>query len=357
MAPGSAADVDSGHPRRVLLADVCRAVLDGWPDEGRASREEVRAELERLIAWTEEPETDPSAGPEDGDRFLQRRLNDALRLECLRRWEEEPERYDPAACLDLLATLERRQRRTLPRDARDFASRIADPDGFELLVELAHDLRSPLTSVSFMSETLRGGFSGEVNEQQRHQLGLIYSAALAMQSTVTDVMDLARQGGDLLDEPEVPFSLRDTIDNVVKTVAPIADVKGLEIRTDFPESDRVSGRPLILGRILLNLVTNALKFTERGHVEIAVRHVGNGEVEFSVRDTGRGIDEANLRTMYEPFRKARDRKGSFFSGSGLGLAIVRRLVTALESELEVDTRPDWGTRFFFRTRLPSISRL
>jgi signal transduction histidine kinase len=259
--------------------------------------------------------------------------------------------------MDLLAALEARARASLPRDGRDFASRLADPDGFELLVEVAHDLRSPLTSVSFLAETLRGGFSGDVNDQQRHQLGLIYSAALAMQSIVTDVMDLARHGADVLDEPAVAFSLAEVFDGVARLVGPIAEVKGIELRIVGADPDRVRGRPLTLGRIVLNLVTNGLKFTEHGFVELSAAWVARDQVEVSVRDTGRGIDPESQRAMFQPFRKARDRPGSFFSGSGLGLSIVRRLVRAQGSELEYETRPSWGTRFHFKVRLQAVEHL
>jgi signal transduction histidine kinase len=380
--------VRSGADPEALLRDLARSLLEAWPDDVHADREGVRAELERLLAWAAsgpfsreggsvasaegEPETSPPTAPdadgvvdpedtppvEAGDSLLLRRVLEALRLECLRRWSEGGGTSPAApACMDLLAALEERARLALPRDGRDFASRLADPDGFELLVEVAHDLRSPLTSVSFLAETLRGGFSGPINDQQRHQLGLVYSAALAMQSVVTDVMDLARHGADVLDEPTVAFSLSDVFEGVARLVRPIAEVKGIQLRTVPADPDRVRGRPLTLQRIILNLVTNGLKFTEHGYVELSAAWVARDQVEISVRDTGRGIDPESQRAMYQPFRKARDRPGSFFSGSGLGLSIVRRLVGALGSELELETRAGWGTRLHFRVRLAAVDHL
>jgi len=104
----------------------------------------------------------------------------------------------------------------------------------------------------------------------------------------------------------------------------------------------------------LNLVTNALKYTEEGWVTVSARHVDRETVEFLVRDTGRGIDEESQKTLFQPFRKASDRKGSFFSGSGLGLSIARRLVNAIGSELEYQTKEGWGTTFRFRVQLPAV---
>lgn len=336
-----------------LFDALAATVLDAWPDEGPRGRSAAARELEAIGRWVATGASE--AG--DGDVLLQRRLLEALRLACLRRWEAGEVEGDGRACLDLLVRLEGRARATLPRDARDFASRLADPDGFELLLEVAHDLRSPLTSVAFLAETLRGGFSGPLNDQQRHQLGLVYSAAVAMQSVVTDVMDLARHGGDLLDEEPTAFSLAEVFDGVRRLVGPIAEVKGLELRLSPPDSDRFLGRPLALGRVLLNLATNGLKFTDEGYVEVSARRVGREQIEFSVRDTGRGIDPHNRESMFEAFRKSRDRPGSYFSGSGLGLSIVRRLVGALGAELDFETAPEWGTRFHFTLELPSVPHL
>ena len=116
----------------------------------------------------------------------------------------------------------------------------------------------------------------------------------------------------------------------------------------------VLGYSLALSRVLANLVVNGLKFTEHGWVEVSANPAGPERVEFSVRDTGRGISEENQLKLYAPFRKSSSRKGSFFSSSGLGLSISRRLLLAMGSELELETRPDWGTRFHFTLHLPPV---
>ena len=132
-----------------------------------------------------------------------------------------------------------------------------------------------------------------------------------------------------------------------------AEEKGLGVHLFPPAVDLRYGYPLALSRVLLNLTTNGLKFTDTGFVEIAVRGTGPIRLEFSVRDTGKGYTPEALDTLYEPFRRTRggrDRWG--FSGTGLGLAISRKLVGALGSSLQVETRPKWGTRFFFELELP-----
>jgi signal transduction histidine kinase len=113
-----------------------------------------------------------------------------------------------------------------------------------------------------------------------------------------------------------------------------------------------------VSRVLLNLTTNALKFTDEGYVEIAAipgeRHI----MELAVADTGRGISAEALETLYQPFRRVVSRQGGYcFSGTGLGLAICRRLVEAMGSTLDVDTTVDRGTRFHFQLELPPASEL
>jgi len=117
--------------------------------------------------------------------------------------------------------------------------------------------------------------------------------------------------------------------------------------------ERRVGQARALSRVLLNLATNAVKFTETGFVELAARPIDSKRLEFSVRDTGPGIDPALLRTLYQPVRPMPTGGRHHFSSSGLGLAICRKLVKAMGTELQVETRPNWGTRLFFEVDCPS----
>ncbi len=152
--------------------------------------------------------------------------------------------------------------------AEDLRSRMRGADAFELLVEVAHDFRSPLTSILFLAEALRDGHSGPVSEIQRSQLGLIYSAAFGLASIASDVMDLAGREKDLIgDEPE-PFAIAEIFGRVERMVRPLVEEKGLELRVVVPERWQTAGHSHALSRVLLNLTTNALKFTDEGSVEI-----------------------------------------------------------------------------------------
>lgn len=222
-----------------------------------------------------------------------------------------------------------------------------------MVVQLAHDLRSPLTSILFLSELLQRGRSGDVNETQHRQLGVIYSAAFALVSVANDVIELARGGGTSLTQEEaVPFSLAEILGRIREMLQPMAEDKGVELRVVTPRDDRRVGRPSAISRAVLNLATNALKFTQEGFVEIAAEATGWDDVRFSVTDSGRGMTPEALRSLFQPFQKSERRRGVYFSGSGLGLTIVRRIVDDLGGTLEYDTRLNHGSRFEFTLRLP-----
>ncbi len=280
-----------------------------------------------------------------------RRLLNLIRAQMCVEWRRRPATPAGSEILSILERFEAVRVSIEPDWGQYFASRLQGPDGLALVVEVAHDLRSPLTSVLFLAETLQRAQSGEVNELQRRQLGLIYSAALGLSEMASNVIEMARGGRRLADDQPTPFSVTAMLEAVRDMVQPMAEEKGLAIRLLPPTSDHRLGHPEALSRVLLNLTTNAMKFTEDGFVEIIGREVGLNRVEFSVRDTGPGIPPAALETLYSAFRRSPSRGEFQFSGTGLGLALCRRLVEAMGSELQVNTRPGWGTRFHFELSL------
>jgi signal transduction histidine kinase len=283
---------------------------------------------------------------------LSRRLVNLVRCRFLERVQALPATPDTVQLLRLLSAIEAVSQRLEVDWSQHFADRLSGPDGLELVVEVAHDLRSPLTSILFLAETLQRGRSGPVNSVQERQLGLIYSAAFGLSSVASDVIELARGGDRLVDLDPIPFSVTDILESVRDIVQPIAEEKSLTVQLATPEADFRVGHPVALSRVLLNLTTNALKFTAEGFVEVTARQTTQRGVEFSVRDTGRGIPPQSMATLYEPFRR-RQKQGEYaFSGSGLGLSICRKLVEAMGSTLDVETAPGYGTRFHFVLELP-----
>jgi signal transduction histidine kinase len=303
---------------------------------------------------------DPIPGEVPKAPVLARRLLQLLRSEVLATPEDAMRAPAPTVMLAILRAIEQVHETLEPDWSEYFANRLSGPDGLELVVDVAHDMRSPLTSVLFLAETLQRGQSGEINEVQRRQLGLIYSAALGLSSMAADVIELARGSDQLVEKEPAPFSVTAIMESVRDIVRPIAEEKGLTISLIPPASDNRLGRSQALSRVLLNLTTNALKFTDEGYVEIAARLSGLARMEFSVKDTGHGISAEAMANLFQPFRRTQARSGRsgyYFSGTGLGLAMCRKLVEALGSELKFETRPDRGTRFFFELDLPPASNL
>ena len=289
-------------------------------------------------------------GQTSGFLALLLRLNDLLRQEILRDSRELSESDQ----LDILRRIEFCRLATDPRDRQELAMLLTGSNAMELVVEFAHDLRSPLTSIMFLADTLRKGQSGEINDVQREQLGIMYSAALGMVGVANDLMDLASGAVEDTwhDSSEEPFSVLEVVESVRNVVAPMAEQKRLKVSFITPRHDTRTGHPVLIQRVLLNLVTNALKFTEEGRVEIVVQENPGSRLLFSVADTGRGIEPDQLNSIYELFNRSRSATGYHFSGTGLGLSMCRRLVELMGGELQMESEVGAGSRFFFEIELP-----
>ncbi|MES3034523.1 MAG: HAMP domain-containing sensor histidine kinase [Gemmatimonadota bacterium] len=251
--------------------------------------------------------------------------------------------------IDALETL----RAELDRDAgHRFSSRLGGMGGLEMIVDVAHDMRSPLGSILFLAEQIRRGQSGPVSPVQERQLGLIYGAAFGLSTMASDVMDLARGGEKLVQQEPRPFLLQSVFQQVHDVVRPMAEERGLDLRFETSVTDARMGHGAAVQRVLLNLVTNALKFTATGEVAVIVTSISASRLRFEVRDTGRGIPESVLGTLFDAFRR-RLKPGQYvFSSAGLGLSICQNLVRAMGSELLVESTADVGSCFQFELELP-----
>ena len=225
--------------------------------------------------------------------------------------------------------------------------------GLETAAEIAHDFRSPIGSVLMLTDMLRRGQSGPVTELQREQLGIIYSAALALSSFADDIIDFVRGGDALLDPEARAFSLSDLLSSLRDFVQPVAEGKALELRITMTGPDLRSGYPLVLHRVLLNLVTNALKHTDVGVVEVAITPLTEERVRFQVSDSGPGLPAEVLEGLRGGDAKAGTRWNRELVSSGaLGLGICTRLLDAVGSELLVDSSTA-GTLAWFDLLLPA----
>ena len=347
-----------------VFKNAIRAVLSRWGTRPRSTGQDEVQELLGLVAsaiheaWffaapdiTIRPQVDPRI-----HSTLGRRLLELLRSAVVEGWRDVD--VADTELLPLLVAMERVRVTIQPNWAQTFAQQLSGSDGLALLMDVAHDLRSPLTSILVLAETLQRGQSGDVNEVQRRQLGLIYTAALGLSSVASDIIEFTQGGDQLVDQEPSAFSVTAMLESVRDIVRPIAEEKHLTVRLLAPTHDQRMGYPVALSRVLLNLATNALKFTDQGYVEIVAQEIGDegsNRIEFAVRDSGRGIPSDKITTLFQPLRKESGRRGQLFSQAGLGLTICRKLTTAMKSELKVESRTDWGTRFYFELNLPVVA--
>jgi signal transduction histidine kinase len=259
---------------------------------------------------------------------------------------------DPRALLGVLAACERLEAAARQDVARVVVEQLSGARALELLVEVAHDMRSPLGSILFLVEQLRAEQGGPVTAAQERQLGLVYGAAFGLTALVGDVMELARGGDRLAAGEPSPVSLAQLLEAVRGIVLPIAEEKGLTLAVGpAPAGARLGHGPAVQ-RVLLNLVTNALKFTPAGRVELRADDLPGGRVRFTIVDTGRGIPPRVLAHLFQTFRARPEAHDFAFSSAGLGLAICQKLVRAMGGELLVDSEVGRGTRFEFTLALP-----
>jgi signal transduction histidine kinase len=343
-------------PFHSIGCDALRAgagqVLTRWTSgsDEMLPTQDLICELLELCCWVEGNSTAPALPIDSATSVLRCRLLQELRAATLKEWTPTS---SVEQILSVMHGFERTQAILEPVADDGFTRRLSEPGGLGLVVEVAHDLRSPLTSILFLTETMLRGGSGALSELQRRQIGIVYSAALGLINVASDVVEMAR-GSEPLDASETgPFSLAGIMEPVRDIVLPMAEEKGVDVIISPATPDERIGLPIPLSRVLLNLTTNALKFTNEGHIEVIARPVDERRVEFSVRDTGCGIDAEALRTLFHPFRRrSGPRTGYYFSGTGLGLTICRKLVAAMGGELKVETSRGLGTRFYFEIVLP-----
>ena len=245
-------------------------------------------------------------------------------------------------------------RETMDRDeTARFVHTLGSADALDLVVEIAHDMRSPLTAILMLTGMIRRSADQAACDVPQQQLGLVYNAAFGLNALVNDVIALARGGDRLIDRECVPFSTTALVDSVVDIVRPIAEERKLALRIETPTVSARFGQPIALSRVLLNLVSNALKFTESGEVAIRVSDESPESVRFEVADTGPGIAPEMVSRLFEPFgKRPSGLRGRRFSKTGLGLSICRKLVRDMGSELRVESVAGRGTRFYFDLALP-----
>jgi len=341
-----------------VLNDAIRqvevALLDGAPPREQESLAEVIAAV-ALAVGRRTPDYVVDRRPRLRPALVGRVL-EVLRSALLRAWRQTSTAASPLLVLRHVAAVESLREVLARTSLQDFTAPLNGPDGADALAEVMHDLRSPLSSIRCLAERLELAGSGPVNDLQRRQLRLIHIAAMQLCMVADDAIDASRDGDVRSDDDSAPLSVTKVLNAVASIVRPVAEEKNLEVRFVRPAGDYRVGCEVVLRRVLLNLVTNALKFTHEGWVEVTALDRGDARVEFSVRDTGPGISAEAAEQLFRPFhRGAAADQPHRFSRTGLGLALCRRMVEQLGGTLRHETPPEGGTRFWFEADLPPLT--
>ena len=229
----------------------------------------------------------------------------------------------------------------------------------EFLANMTHEVRTPLNGIIAMTELV---LSMELGPRQREYLCMVKSSAEALLAMLNDVLDLSKaEAGKMLLHP-VPFSLRQLFDEVLRPVAVLASANQVELvyGVDAAAPEELFADPLRLRQVLQNLVGNALKFTEKGRIEVrAELEASEGDklvLKFTVRDTGIGIPKEQQRSIFEPFTQADGSTTRRYGGTGLGLSIASRLVELMHGRIWVESEPGQGSRFYFTAQAKRVLR-
>ncbi|HET9033288.1 MAG TPA: ATP-binding protein [Dokdonella sp.] len=224
----------------------------------------------------------------------------------------------------------------------------------EFLATMSHEIRTPLNGIVPLLDILR---STPLQPDQREYLATAYQSAMELLRIVDDILDFSKLEASKLELESVGVNLKELVDSVAKLMQGSATAKGLRLGVVIDPSVRlaVRGDPVRLRQVLTNLVSNAVKFTERGSVTIQIGKRGetrtHHEVTFAVRDTGIGLTEEAAARLFKPFTQADASTTRVFGGTGLGLVICKRLVDLMGGKIGVRSEPGRGSVFWFNVPL------
>ncbi|SFN09978.1 two-component system, NarL family, sensor histidine kinase BarA [Izhakiella capsodis] len=269
-------------------------------------------------------------------------------------YHEEMQQNIDQATLELRETLEQMEIQNVELDLAKKRAQEAARIKSEFLANMSHELRTPLNGViGFTRQTLKT----PLNTTQRDYLHTIERSANNLLSIISDVLDFSKlEAGKLMLE-NIPFSLRIMLDEVMILLAQSAHDKGLELTLDIHHNvpDNIIGDPLRMQQIIVNLIGNAIKFTERGNIDVRISRRKQDservELEVQVIDSGIGIAEKQQSQLFQAFRQADASISRRHGGTGLGLVITQHLIKDMGGEIGFHSRLNQGSIFWFHINL------
>ena len=257
---------------------------------------------------------------------------------------------------DLRETLEQMEMQNVELDLAKKRAQEAARVKTEFLANMSHELRTPLNGIIGFSKQL---YKSKLTPTQHEYLSTIERSAKNLLGIINNILDFSKLEAGKLTLEKIPFSIRDTVNEVLMIIAPIAHEKDIDVsaKIDYSIPDLLVGDPMRLQQVLTNLVSNAVKFTEEGAVNVTMLLVNQPttdsneiKIEIIVRDTGIGISPSQQQKIFKPFIQANNSISRTFGGTGLGLVITQKIVTMMGGGLSVKSQVNKGS--VFTTTIP-----
>ena len=220
----------------------------------------------------------------------------------------------------------------------------------QFLANMSHELRTPLNGVLGFTRQLK---KTSLNVNQRDFLETIESSAQNLLRIINDILDFSKLDAGKMELEDIPFALRDSINDVMTLLAPNIFDKGLDVyvNVDVNVPDELRGDPDRLKQIIINLIGNAIKFTNQGFIRLDVKYLSSGpqghQLKFIVTDTGVGIDDEGKDKLFAAFGQADSSVTRKYGGTGLGLIICKKLTEAMNGKIGFSSEKNQGTTFYF----------